>query len=250
MTEAEKKLTPLKSILETIRERADYALKQLAETEEERSMRWRCKDCGWIKHFTRPVPLETASGCPRCKSTSFEVVVRSNWPLPHWCGQAVSTPKDSARFLAAARSGCIWSTNRTNGWADCSNRPERLAVHTHRRFRSSLAIHGIAKIRGFADHFDVILCEARSVYRSFWRASLAGQCSKGIKIGRNIPQPLQDCEARELATGSRNDEKSGVYFVLAPEHSWIFRNVAGIHQHIKQCCDHYIGKSTSPIPAG
>jgi hypothetical protein len=36
---AETSLKPLKAILETIRERADYALKQLQEAEEERSMR-------------------------------------------------------------------------------------------------------------------------------------------------------------------------------------------------------------------
>ena len=36
-------VTGLKAILETIRERADYALKQLQDTEEQRSMRWQCK---------------------------------------------------------------------------------------------------------------------------------------------------------------------------------------------------------------
>ena len=71
---AEKSLTPLKAILETIRERADYALKQLQDAQEERSMRWRCKDCQYVKHFTKPVVLEAAGRCPRCKSTSFEPV--------------------------------------------------------------------------------------------------------------------------------------------------------------------------------
>ena len=42
----------LKAILETIRERADYALKRLQNAEEERSMRWQCKDCRYVKHFT------------------------------------------------------------------------------------------------------------------------------------------------------------------------------------------------------
>jgi rubrerythrin len=74
MAEAEQKLKPLKAILETIRERADCALKQLQEAEEERSLRWRCKNCGYIKYFTKPVLLEVVEKCPRCKSTSFERV--------------------------------------------------------------------------------------------------------------------------------------------------------------------------------
>ncbi len=45
---AEPSLKPLKAILETIREQADFALKQLQESEEERSMRWKCKDCEYI----------------------------------------------------------------------------------------------------------------------------------------------------------------------------------------------------------
>jgi rubrerythrin len=74
MTGAEKKLKPLKAILETIRERADYALKQLEDAEAPRSMRWKCKDCQYMKHFTRPVTLEAAGRCPRCKNSEFEVV--------------------------------------------------------------------------------------------------------------------------------------------------------------------------------
>jgi len=72
---AETSLKPLKAILETIREQADFALKQLQASEEERSMRWKCKDCRYIKHFTRPVPLEAAGRCPRCKSVSFRCLV-------------------------------------------------------------------------------------------------------------------------------------------------------------------------------
>jgi predicted Zn-ribbon and HTH transcriptional regulator len=74
MTENEEKLKPLRAILETIRERADCALKQLQDAQDKRSMRWQCKDCRWVKHFTRPVPLETAGRCPRCKSAAFEIV--------------------------------------------------------------------------------------------------------------------------------------------------------------------------------
>jgi predicted nucleic-acid-binding Zn-ribbon protein len=71
---AETSLKALKAILETIRERADYALKQLEDAEHERSMRWKCKECQYTKHFTRPAPLESTGRCPRCKSTSFEPV--------------------------------------------------------------------------------------------------------------------------------------------------------------------------------
>jgi len=72
MADADEKLSAIKPILETIRERADFALKQIQEAEEERSMRWRCKNCRWVKNFTRPVPLEAAGRCPRCKSISFQ----------------------------------------------------------------------------------------------------------------------------------------------------------------------------------
>ncbi|PYL57448.1 MAG: hypothetical protein DMF31_10705 [Verrucomicrobia bacterium] len=60
MAETSSKL--IKQILETIRERAEYALKQLQAAEEERSMRWICRECGY-----------TAGRCPRCKNTLFEV---------------------------------------------------------------------------------------------------------------------------------------------------------------------------------
>jgi hypothetical protein len=40
---AETSLKPLKAILEAIRERADFALKQLQKSEEQHSMRWKCK---------------------------------------------------------------------------------------------------------------------------------------------------------------------------------------------------------------
>jgi rubrerythrin len=72
---AKTSLKPLKAILETIRERADYALKQLQDAQEERSMRWKCKQCRYVKYFTKPVSLETAGRCPRCKSIEFEAVL-------------------------------------------------------------------------------------------------------------------------------------------------------------------------------
>ena len=67
-------VTNLKAALKTIREQADNALKQLEAAEEERSMRWKCKECEYVKHFTRPVPLEAAGRCPRCKSAEFKPV--------------------------------------------------------------------------------------------------------------------------------------------------------------------------------
>ena len=67
-------LAILKAALKTIREQADYALKQLEDPQETRSMRWVCKDCRYVKHFTRPVTLEGAGRCPRCKCTEFKPI--------------------------------------------------------------------------------------------------------------------------------------------------------------------------------
>jgi len=69
---AETSLKPLKAILEAIREQAEHGLKQLQDAEEKRSMRWKCKDCDYMKHFTRPVSIEAAGKCPRCRGASFE----------------------------------------------------------------------------------------------------------------------------------------------------------------------------------
>jgi len=63
-------LKALKAALEAIRDTAVNALNQVGQSQE-RSMRWKCKDCRYIKHFTRPVTLETAGRCPRCKRTEF-----------------------------------------------------------------------------------------------------------------------------------------------------------------------------------
>jgi predicted Zn-ribbon and HTH transcriptional regulator len=42
-------------------------------------MRWKCKECHYVKHFTRAIPLEATGRCPRCKSPSFEaVLMKSN----------------------------------------------------------------------------------------------------------------------------------------------------------------------------
>jgi len=65
----------LKAALEAIRDLAMNALNQAAEPREEHSMRWRCKSGGYVKHFTRPVTLEAAGRCPRCKCTEFRAVL-------------------------------------------------------------------------------------------------------------------------------------------------------------------------------
>jgi Zn finger protein HypA/HybF involved in hydrogenase expression len=67
-------LQPFKAAFEAIRDKAIDALLKI-EGLEERSMRWQCKDCHYIKHFTRAVPVESAGKCPRCKSISFEALL-------------------------------------------------------------------------------------------------------------------------------------------------------------------------------
>jgi len=67
-------LRSLKAALEDIRTKADQALKHLQQPEETRAPKWRCTGCGHTKHFTRPVPMETAAPCPKCGGKTFEVV--------------------------------------------------------------------------------------------------------------------------------------------------------------------------------
>jgi hypothetical protein len=66
-------LKPLKVILETIRERGEYALRRLRELEELRSLRWKCASCGHIKRFTPPASAERALPCPKCNGILFQV---------------------------------------------------------------------------------------------------------------------------------------------------------------------------------
>jgi predicted nucleic-acid-binding Zn-ribbon protein len=61
----------LKEALEAIRDVTANALNQIAQVQEEHSTRWKCKQCQYTKHFTKPVSLEAAGRCPRCKSTEF-----------------------------------------------------------------------------------------------------------------------------------------------------------------------------------
>jgi rubrerythrin len=68
-------LKALKAAFEAIRDMAMKTLSQIEQSQEGRSMRWKCKECQYIKHFTRPVPLEAAGRCPRCKSTEFRPIL-------------------------------------------------------------------------------------------------------------------------------------------------------------------------------
>jgi predicted Zn-ribbon and HTH transcriptional regulator len=68
-------LKTLKTALEAIRDTATNTLKRIEGPPEQHSMRWKCKACRYTKHFTRPVTLETAGRCPRCKSTAFRPAV-------------------------------------------------------------------------------------------------------------------------------------------------------------------------------
>src|SRR5262249_400831 len=61
----------LRAALEAIRDVASNALNQIGSSQEERAMRWTCKACRYVKHFTKAVPLEAAGRCPRCKHTEF-----------------------------------------------------------------------------------------------------------------------------------------------------------------------------------
>jgi predicted Zn-ribbon and HTH transcriptional regulator len=68
-------LKALKASLEVIRDTALTALSQMTESQQDHSMGWQCKRCQYVKHFTKPVSLDTAGRCPRCKSTEFQPVL-------------------------------------------------------------------------------------------------------------------------------------------------------------------------------
>jgi hypothetical protein len=61
-------LKPLKAALEAIRDMASNALGRIEQSREARSMRWICKECRYVKHFTKSVLLETAGRCPDAKA--------------------------------------------------------------------------------------------------------------------------------------------------------------------------------------
>jgi len=63
--------TALRRILEKIRDDAEQALRVLGDSEEPRSIAWKCSGCGHVKHFTRPVP----AGSCRAVSEVWEQIV-------------------------------------------------------------------------------------------------------------------------------------------------------------------------------
>jgi rubrerythrin len=67
----EEAIKPIRAVLEHAREQLDDALARLKSFDELRAMRWRCVDCGYIKHFTRPMPAEVAPPCPKCGGEKF-----------------------------------------------------------------------------------------------------------------------------------------------------------------------------------
>ena len=64
----------LRQILERIRQETEQALSLLISAGDDRALGWKCKGCGYIKHFTKPVSLEAVARCPRCKSDQFRPV--------------------------------------------------------------------------------------------------------------------------------------------------------------------------------
>ena len=64
-------LDQLKSLFRSIRDRADYALNLIKDTDEVRALSWRCLVCGHTRKFTRAVPREVAVPCPKCKGTDL-----------------------------------------------------------------------------------------------------------------------------------------------------------------------------------
>jgi len=64
----------IRKTLERIRDDAQKALTLLGNSADEQSLAWKCATCGHMKHFTRPVPVEVASPCPKCGGKLFRPV--------------------------------------------------------------------------------------------------------------------------------------------------------------------------------
>jgi hypothetical protein len=63
----------LKAALEAIRDIAANALNQVGQSQGERSLRWKCKACQYVKYFTKPVPLEAAADTPDARARSSDL---------------------------------------------------------------------------------------------------------------------------------------------------------------------------------
>ncbi|MEO7725013.1 MAG: hypothetical protein ABIU29_10090 [Chthoniobacterales bacterium] len=72
MLEDDETLRPIREALEKVHARLGNIIAHLRPPEEERYLRWRCIGCGYLKHFTRPMPAHVAPPCPKCKGVSFE----------------------------------------------------------------------------------------------------------------------------------------------------------------------------------
>lgn len=62
----------LKAALEAIRDIAANALK-VGQSQGERSLRWKCKACQYVKHFTKPIPFEAAADTPDARARSSDL---------------------------------------------------------------------------------------------------------------------------------------------------------------------------------
>ncbi|MBA3650505.1 MAG: hypothetical protein H0W66_03220 [Chthoniobacterales bacterium] len=74
MPEDDETLRPIREALEQVHARLGNIIAHLRPREEERYLGWRCTGCGYLKHFTRPMPAHVASPCPKCKGVTFQSV--------------------------------------------------------------------------------------------------------------------------------------------------------------------------------
>jgi rubrerythrin len=65
-------LDTLATALRRIRDHADAVLKKIESPAERRSLAWKCRNCGYIKHFSKPAIAEVSAPCPRCRGDAFE----------------------------------------------------------------------------------------------------------------------------------------------------------------------------------
>ena len=102
----ETSLKPLKAILEAIREQADFALKQIQQSEEGRSMRWKCKDCRYVKHFTRQFHWTRLANAPDVKAFRWRSRCEPNPQTQTICFYP---------FNSASRAPCLTRMICSNG---------------------------------------------------------------------------------------------------------------------------------------
>ncbi len=74
MSDHEETLRPIRQALEQVHTRLGAIIANLQSREELRCLRWRCSGCGYLKHFTRPMPAHVAPPCPKCRGASFEAM--------------------------------------------------------------------------------------------------------------------------------------------------------------------------------